>query len=45
MTCIDKRNPESPKDERKSPTFKLTIPLSIEDIYNGTIIKAQYQMQ
>lgn len=42
MTCIDKRNPESPKDERKSPSFKLTLPLSIADILNGATIKAKY---
>jgi DnaJ-class molecular chaperone len=42
LTCINKFNPENPIDTRKSPSFKLTIPVSISDIYNGTIIKAKY---
>ena len=45
MTCIDKRNPENPKDERKAPSFKLTIPVSIGDIFNGTVVKAKYPKQ
>jgi DnaJ-class molecular chaperone len=45
LTCIDKRNPENPRDERKAPSFKLTIPVSIGDIYNGTVIKAKYPKQ
>ena len=42
LTCLNKMNPEQPKDERKSTSFKLNIPVSIADIYNGTVVKASY---
>jgi DnaJ-class molecular chaperone len=45
LTCIDKRNPENPRDERKAPSFKLTIPVSIADIYNGTVVKGKFPKQ
>lgn len=38
-------NPEQPKDERKSPSFKLTIPVSIVDIYRGTTVKGKFPKQ
>ncbi len=34
--------PTSFRDSRKNPSFKLTIPVSIADIYNGAVIKAKY---
>ncbi len=45
MTCINKMNPDNPRDERKSPSFKLTVPVSIEDIYHGSVIKAKFPKQ
>ena len=45
LTCINKMNPEQPKDERKSTSFKINIPVSIADIYNGTVVKAVYPKQ
>ena len=45
MTCYDKRNPENPIDQRKSLSFKITIPVSIGDIYNGTVVKAKFPRQ
>lgn len=38
-------NPEQPKDQRKSPSFKLTIPVSIADIYRGTTVKGKFPKQ
>lgn len=35
-------NPDNPKDDRKASSFKLKVPVSIVDIYNGAIVRAKY---